>query len=140
MRTYSAFWPAHYRFLVVFGVLLAGCGDVHLGTSNNDLAPSGTLLASGSFNSGQISGSVQIYSQNGGYILRLVGYSAPSISNAGAVITGNGQTVASIPLTISSGTKNYGFGAASGITFNAVTIRSLSNNTDYSVATLIQSQ
>jgi hypothetical protein len=140
MRTHSGFWLTRSKVLVVYGVLLAGCGDVHLGTSNNDLAPSGTLLASGSF-SGQISGSVQIYSQNGSYILRLIGYSAPSISNAGAVITGGGgQTVATVPLTISSGTKNYGFGAASGITFNAVTIRSLATNTDYSVATLIQAQ
>jgi hypothetical protein len=140
MRTHNVFRPAHYSFLVVLGILLAGCGDVHLGTSNNDLAPSGTPVASGSFNSGQVSGSVLIYSQNGGYILRLVGYSAPSISNPAAVVAGSGNTTISIPLTISSGTKNYSFGAASGTTFNTVTIRSLSNNTDYSVATLIQSQ
>jgi hypothetical protein len=116
---------------------MVACGDVHLGNAANDLAPSGTLLASGAFSGTQISGSALVYSQSSGsYILRLVSFSAPGLTNLQAVVTGNGSTVATITLITTSGTKNYSFNAASGLTFNAVTIRSATTSTDYDVATL----
>jgi len=114
-----------------------GCGQVHLGGSANDLAPNQPLLASGSFNAGGVSGSALVYGQNESYILRLVSFSAPSTSNLQAVVTGgSGSTVATIALITNSGTKNYSFSAASGLTFSAVTIHSGTSGTDYAVATL----
>lgn len=138
MRTQRVFSIPSSSLFAVLGLFLTGCGQVHLGTSANDIAPNGTLLVTGPFSGGSVSGTAMIYDQgNGSYILRLVSYVGPTgVSNVGAVITGNGQNVATIPLTISSGTKNYGFGAASGYTFSAVTIRNLANSTDISVATL----
>jgi hypothetical protein len=116
----------------------SGCGQVHLGGSAKDTAPNEPLLASGSFSAGGVSGSALVYGQSGSYILRLVSFSAPSTSNLQAVVTGNGSTVATIALITNSGTKNYSFGAASGLTFNAVTIHSGTSGTDYAVATLQQ--
>jgi hypothetical protein len=124
--------------LAISMLFMAGCGVVHLGTSANDIAPSGTLVASGPFSGGSVSGSALIYDEgNGSYVLRLVGYTGPTgVSNVGAVISAGGSTVAVIQLTVSSGTKNYSFSAGTGYTFNAVTIRNLANSTDISVATL----
>lgn len=131
-------WVKHLIVLSAFPIFLVGCGDIHLGTSTNDPTPSGTLVASGNFNSSQVSGDVAIYNSGTGYYtLRFVNYSGPGPNNVVANVTGNGSTVASIQMTVSSGTKNYTFSSGGTISFTAVTMHSTSTNSDYAIASLI---
>jgi hypothetical protein len=95
-------------------------------------------MASGSFNSTQVSGDVAIYNTgNGYYTLRFVNYSGPGPNNVVANVTGNGSTVASIQMTITSGTKNYSFSTSGSVTFSAVAMHSNSTNSDYAIVSLI---
>lgn len=126
--------------LIIAG--LAGCGPIKLGSiSPNDPAPSGTIMAQGSFTSlnGQtVTGTAIVYFEGGSsYIVRLSGISAPSENGLQVVVVANGATQATFSLRASSGSQNYMLSlSAYSITWNQVNIHSTVNNMDYGEALL----
>lgn len=148
--------PTQAVFAVVsafaaLGAMLGGCGVVGIGggTGLNDPAPSGTIVAQGSFagqNGKAVSGTVSVYKTSCDastcvFVVRLQNLSAPQESNLQLVATINGAVVANHPvLRASTGTQNYAYsGLFASVVWNQVAIHPGAlpvGNSDYGLATL----
>jgi hypothetical protein len=145
----SKIWPKKkglklkaLMFLGVLGLLpfISHCGlQVGTATSPNDAAPTGSILAQGSFAPGsKVSGTVKIYVSGTSFILRLENISAPSESSLLVRINGTppGGPIQSFSLRATSGNQNYTFTGASNVRLNSVDIYSNANSTAYGTAIL----
>lgn len=112
--------------------------------ARNDQPPSGTVVSSGSFTSGEtISGSVTVYDQGGGnYVVRLANLSItqPSASlQLQADITSSASRVTvSGNLAAYSGNVNYNYNAGVETGWSVVYIHQPANQTDPGIADLTQ--
>lgn len=125
-----------YYLALVF--IATACGAVHMGSSNNDQVPSGTILAQGNFNA-QVSGLAVVYKTGAdSYVTRLQNLTVPSASNLLVITVNNGQAVNTVALRGLTGNQNYSFTANVSGNFNQVRIYSPSLNSDVGTAALIQ--
>ncbi len=136
----------HFRLLFVSGGLLSfyGCGVVSTdGTSLNEPAPSGTIVAQGTFesrNQKTVSGGATVYLVSAGsYVLRLEGISVPTTVSLQAVLASGSTIYVQQLLKSSQGSMNYSFSIADGSTptFSYASFFSASENLDYGKATLV---
>lgn len=104
---------------------MAGCGAIGLGQGTaNDAAPSGTIVAQGSFtgsyNGESVTGAVSVYRQANGdgtynFVVRFESLSAPNVSGLEVVPTVNGGSNLSpsfYVLRAPTGNENYSFSGA----------------------------
>lgn len=132
---------------LVLSLLSSSCGSLSSGAvSANENAPTGSILASGSFtslNGKTVSGIAKVILDTGNvYWVRLEGLSAPSESGLQVWLTKTSSTTGQSEKTnvgtlrSVTGSTNYQTTITSAIAFTAVTIRSPAANLDYGTALL----
>lgn len=137
-------WQLPEAFVSAGLLSFLGCGVVGTnGTSLNEPAPSGTIVAQGTFesrNQKSVSGGATVYLVSAGsYVLRLEGISVPTTVSLQAVLASGSTIYVQQLLRSSQGSMNYSFSIADGTapTFSYVSFFSASENIDYGKATLI---